>query len=354
MLRMFRPAFSLLTKVANVAGIMTGAAVVVEGVKFGTKKLAPSLHPVIAGPLNKAQSMIDPLDMGGFQKRRAEEAKAAELTAGPAPVISGAETKRKKVALKVIKARQKAAKQANAQMAMLQERWADLTEEVSDMSEKLEAQGNDKSAEALAAVALKLAENAKSPPQGPQEDLAAPGLTDRIKSIVVDMFDMVHRTTEEPDFSSIAERLADANGDDDDDDDDFGSDPDEDDISEPIDPAIDEAMALDIASDMTDHTFDGQLSDVAGPDAKPAGKTKTAGKADDETRPIVAGCCSSCSMGKGSCSSIAGDGVPGELIDGDIEGLFGPAVDDIDLDDIRDTDDDDFTEDLGLPADIDD
>lgn len=324
---------------------MTGAGVVIEGTKRVSHFIAPSLTPVIAGPLETLQRFTDPLDMAGFQEKRKKAQTAGARAAQP--VISGPAMQRRKATLKSIKARAAADKSQDAEIAMMKRRWADLSDDVSKLSERLEADGKDSQADALAAVALKLAENAKNPPPGPQADLAS-NVSDEVKSLMADMYDMVNRTTEDPDFSSIVARLENPASS-------FLGDPDEDSISYSIDTTIDEAIAY-ADPDMYDNTFDGQLPAIAGPGHVHGNVSKTPKTPKEllalpagQERAIVAGCCSSCSIGKGPCAStLGGEGVPGEYTDFDDEGsMFGPDVDDIDEDDIIDTEEDMFEENLG-------
>lgn len=288
---MLSTVIGLMSKAGYAAGVMTGGAVILEGAKRVTARFTPKVHAVIAGPATQLQGLVDYFDFAGFRARAAKE--VAGKQAATAPPVSGAASDRRKAAFKLRNAKKAAEKDKNAELAMMRLRWAEFAERVAAKSEAAEADGDNKAAEMLGKVALVLAQNATKPPPGPQSELAS-DMTDAAKSLITDLVDSVNRTTSEPDYDSLVSRISESSG--------YG---------------IHLPEEVDYADADEDFLLEGQVAGKAGK-AKP-GKTAKKGAPAGATRAKVAGCCSSCSAGAGSCTG--GEGVPGEMLDGSIFGL---------------------------------
>jgi len=315
---MIVPIISLFSKAGYVAGVMTGGAVVIEGIKAVTEKFAPSFAPQIAGPANLLQSAVDYFDMAGFQGKR--KAAIAGLISVPESSVSGSMRARRNAYYRAAKAKKDAEKEQDSAIALQKVRWAELTEKIAALSASKESEGDNAAAEALGKVALELARNAGKPPSGPQFGLASTNIPDATKSLMTDLFDAVNRTTEEPDYDSLVARIE--------------------------NPA---AVAIEDNEDEDEDDDDSADFITAGASKKSASKKRANKKIEEAaSRTPVAGCCGPCSAGKGSCGSLAGEGVPGEYIDG--FGMFGPEDDDDYIaghDEDEDEDGEDFTESLG-------
>jgi hypothetical protein len=112
----------------------------------------------------------------------------------------------------------------------------------------------------------------------------ASDMSDTAKGLITNLTDAVRRKTEEPNYDALVAQIVDPN----------------------------------TAADMIDEDEDEESVD--GPIR---GKRKA-------KKAIVSGCCSACDKSGGSCG-VAGEGVPGEYVDGS---LFGMGDEDEDEDDV--------------------
>lgn len=231
---------------------MAGAGIVAEGVKRGSNAvLNPKIAGIVGGaadtvkavadPLNLAgtpakllgavdvPTWLDPFDLSGTQKRKAQKAqddintaqnaaasekdkrRAAEKAAKAA--TKKAEAAEKKAAADAKKAadlekrgRDKEAELAK-QQAALSERWATMTKSVSDKALELAKTNGDK-ALAMAQVALDTAKKAVDPP-ATAADAMTDDMSDAAKGVVANMVDAVNRFAGDDEIDLMVASMAD-------------------------------------------------------------------------------------------------------------------------------------------------
>lgn len=217
--------FGLLVKVGTIGGAMTGAGMVVEGVRRGVERFAPRYAPVVSGPLDNIGTLLDPLDLTGV---RAKKQKEQEQRLAAAQGDAKAQAKAKEEARKRAKAAEDKAAKADKKADKLAAEVARLKASGKDAQAKIKALEAEKTrrwaqgtrqfaararqapdgnqANALALAALDLAKNAMNPPRTAAEVLT-PGMSDAAKGFVIDMVDQVNRVGTEPDFEGLLNRI---------------------------------------------------------------------------------------------------------------------------------------------------
>lgn len=292
--------------------VMTGGAIAVAGAKRVAQRTP--YGTVLAGPLDNFGTLLDPLDLFGFRKKKEDQQKAmmaqSEAASREADKKRKAAEKKAKLAeKKAAEAEKKAAKaereareakergqagtaRQKQQEAMQKRRWAQMARHAASNSRKAD---NPDIANSLALAAVEIVKNAANPPRT-AADLLTADMLPGAKSLLIDMVDQVNRMGSEPDYDGIMNRMA----------------------------SGDTAAFEDFADLAVD--YDDYLSGVAGPqrdeyalllapEIAERGRRIKAGLPVKE--PVVAGpCCTGCAMGMG----CGGEKVPEGMIDGSAHG----------------------------------
>lgn len=224
-------ALAILMKLGTYAGVVSGAGLVLRGAEAVTR--GTPVEPIVAGVGDTAMAFLDPLDIADHRKRRGRESIVSGFFFTPPKknIVQTVQTKaiaeaQKRIAEADRKAAEadkraaaadKRAAEARAKgeapkaneaafKAIQHRRWAQLARQTSARAREAVTTDASKALE-IAQAAIELAKLAATPPASPQTALADPGASANSKSVFASLVDAINRTTSEPDFEELTDRV---------------------------------------------------------------------------------------------------------------------------------------------------